>query len=398
MTRPKSAIGDLALFGGTPLFAEPQHVGRPNIPDTQPFFERMRGVFERGWLSNDGPLVRELERRLVEISGAKHAVAVANATLGLEIAARALGFHQEVVVPAMTFVATAHAIVWQGMEPVLADVDPATHMLSVESARRAITPRTTGIIPVHLWGLTCDVDGLVGLARERGLKVMFDGSHSLFATYRGQPIGRFGDATVFSFHATKFINSFEGGAIVTNDDEVAEQCRRQRNFGFTGYDQVDDLGINAKMHEASAAMGLTSLDAAEEIIAANRRNLGLYESLLSELPGLSFISRPRNDRDNFQYVVTMIDPGRAPLDRDLVIKLLWAENLRVRRYFYPGVHRMAPYRDRPLRHPVPVTEQLCERLLQFPTGLAIGPEEIERTAGLMRYLWDNAEAIRARVG
>jgi dTDP-4-amino-4,6-dideoxygalactose transaminase len=386
------------LFGGAPLFAEPQHVGRPNIPDTRPFFERMRGVFERGWLSNDGPLVRELERRLAEVSGAKHAVAVANATLGLEIAARALGFEQEVIVPALTFVATAHAMLWQGMEPVLADVDLATHMLSVDCARQAITPRTTGLIPVHLWGLACDVDGLVGLGRERGLKVLFDGSHSLFATYHGRPIGRFGDATVFSFHATKFINSFEGGAIVTNDDEVADRCRRLRNFGFTGYDQVDDLGINAKMHEASAAMGLTSLDAAERIIETNRRNLELYQSRLSDLPGFSFMPRPRDERDNFQYVVTMIDQDRSPLDRDLLIKLLWAENLRVRRYFYPGVHRMAPYRDNPLRHPVPVTERICERVLQFPTGLSIGPGEIESTAGLLRFLWDNAEAIRARVG
>jgi len=398
MTPPKSVVSDLALFGGPLLYAEPQHVGRPNIPDPRPFFDRMQGVFERGWLSNDGPLVREFEKRLAAISGAKHAVAVANATLGLEIAARALGFHGEVIVPAFTFVATAHALTWQGMEPVFADIDPETHTLSADRVREAITPRTTGIVPVHLWGHACDIDGLVGAARDHGLKILFDGSHSLFATYHGRPIGEFGDATVFSFHATKFINSFEGGAIVTSDDELADRCRRLRNFGFTGYDQVDDLGINGKMHEASAAMGLTNLEASGQIIETNRRNLELYRSLLSGLPGLSFLDRPSDEQDNCQYVVTMIDPGRAPIGRDLLLRLLWAENLRIRRYFYPGLHRMAPYRERPLRHPVPATEQTCARILQFPTGLAVGTEQIETTALLLRFVWDNAEAISDRAG
>ena len=214
----KAALEDLAIFGGSPAFAELLHVGRPNIGDRGRLLERIHDLLDRRWLTNNGPYVLEFERQLCQLTGAPHCIVTCNGTVALEIAIRAAGMSQEVIVPAFTFVATAHALQWQGITPVFCDVDPSTHNLDPESVERSITPRTTGILGVHLWGRACRVDELAEIARRHGLKLLFDAAHALGCTHRGRMVGGFGDAEVFSFHATKFVNSFEGGAIVTADD------------------------------------------------------------------------------------------------------------------------------------------------------------------------------------
>ena len=179
-----------------------------------------------------------------------------NATVALEIAIRAMGMSGEVIVPSFTFVATAHALQWQEITPVFCDIDPRTHNLDPNRIEEMITPRTTGIIGVHVWGRPCAVDALAEIAQRRHLKLLFDAAHAFGCSYQGQMIGNFGDAEVFSFHATKFFNTFEGGAVVTNDDELAAKMRLMKNFGFHGYDNVIYVGTNGKMSEVSAAMGL----------------------------------------------------------------------------------------------------------------------------------------------
>ncbi|MBW8872117.1 MAG: aminotransferase class I/II-fold pyridoxal phosphate-dependent enzyme, partial [Leifsonia sp.] len=255
-----------------PAFESPLHVGQPNIGDRAVFDSYVDQMFERRWLSNDGPLVKEFEERIAERAGVKHCVAVSNGTAGLDIAIRALGLSGEVIVPSYTFVATAHALHWQGITPVFADIDPRTHNLDPESVRAAITPRTTGILAVHLWGRPAPVAELQRIADEHGLQLLFDAAHAFAVSASGTPIGGFGRAEVFSFHATKFFNTFEGGAIVTDDDEVAEQARLMRNFGFAGADNVISAGSNAKMTDVAAAMGLTNLRSIDAVIDTNRRN------------------------------------------------------------------------------------------------------------------------------
>jgi dTDP-4-amino-4,6-dideoxygalactose transaminase len=191
-----------------------------------------------------------------------------NGTIALEIAIRALGLTGEVIVPSYTFIATAHALHWQGITPVFADIDPDTHNLDPEAVRRMITPRTTGIIGVHLWGRAAPVEALQAISDEHGLQLMFDAAHAFGCSYRGQMIGNFGRAEVLSFHATKFFNTLEGGAVVTNDDELAEVMRLMRNFGFSGYDNVIHPGTNGKMVEICAAMGLTNFDELDDVVAA----------------------------------------------------------------------------------------------------------------------------------
>ena len=394
----KRSLDDLAVCGGPPEFDEPLHVGRPNLPDKARLLERLEEMLERRWLTNDGPLVREFERHVADHAGARHCVAVANGTTGLEIAIRALELDGNVVVPAFTFVATAHALRWQSVQPLFADVDPQTHLLNPQQLEDLITPETSAVLPVHLWGRACDVEAILDVAKRRHLKVLFDGSHAFHSTYQGEPLGGCGDATVFSFHATKFINCFEGGAVTTNSDQLAERMKSLRNFGFAGYDQVDYLGINGKLNEASAAMGLGCLESLDEFVAANRRNLAEYEQGLRDLTGIELLPAPDEETSNCQYVVGTVDERVAPLDRDLLVRALWQENVRVRRYFFPGCHRMEPYATEVSPTPsLPVTDEICRRVVQFPTGTAVGPEEIRRICDLTNFLFAHGPEVRRRI-
>src|SRR5690348_16496863 len=246
---------DLAINGAPPAFDQPLHVGRPNIEGSEEFLLRVRQILDSRWLTNDGPMVQEFERRIAEYLGVKHCIAMCNGTIALEIAIRALGLTGEVIVPSWTFVATAHALYWQGITPVFADINATTHNLDPEAVRRMITPRTSGIIGVHLWGRPAPVEELQLIANEYGLKLMFDAAHAFGSTFAGRPIGCFGECEVFSFHATKSFNTMEGGAVTTDDDDLAETMRLMRNFGFKGYDNVVHPGTNGKMIEVCAAMG-----------------------------------------------------------------------------------------------------------------------------------------------
>ena len=369
---------DLALFGGRPTFAEPLHVGRPNIGDKQAVLARIEAVLDRRWLTNNGPLVHELEERITALTGVRNCVAMCNGTIALEIAIRALGMTGEVIVPSFTFVATAHALQWQEITPVFSDIDPSTHMIDPDRIEQLITPRTSGILGVHLWGRPCAVEQLEALAVRHDLKLIFDAAHAFGASHHGEMIGNFGNAEVYSFHATKFVNGFEGGAVVTNDDELAGRMRLMRNFGFQGFDDVVFVGTNGKMSEVSAAMTLTSMDSMDSFIDTNRRNYFRYRAGLAELPGLRLLDFPSDERSNYQYVVAEIAEPFA-VSRDDLMRILWAENIRARRYFHPGCHRMEPYRS---FFPnagllLPETERLTERVLVLPTGTAMTVESID---------------------
>ena len=386
----------LAVLGGEPAFAEPLHVGRPNIADTQRFLARVEQMFDRRWLTNDGPLVREFEERIANAVGVRHCIAMCNATIALEIAIRALELKGEVIVPSYTFVATAHALQWQEITPVFADIGPGSYNLDPDGIERLITPRTTGIIGVHVWGQPCDTAAIQRIAERHNLALMFDAAHAFACSHQGQMIGGFGACEIFSFHATKFVNSFEGGAVVTNDDALAARMRLMRNFGFRGYDRVVYLGTNGKMTEVCAAMGLSSLDAIDQIVTVNRRNYDAYRRALSGLPGVEVIEYNANERNNYQYVVVQIDPGVSPLDRDQIVDVLHAENVLARKYFWPGCHKMQPYRALQPNASLllPRTERVAARVVVLPTGEATTLETIERICAIIRAALENPLAVR----
>lgn len=378
---------DLAINGAPPAFIEQLHVGRPNIGSREAFMKYVGDIFDRRWLSNDGPMVQEFERRVAAYHGVKHCIAMCNGTVALEIAIRALGLEGEVIVPSYTFIATAHALSWQAITPVFADIDPATHNLDPAAVRRMITPRTTGIIGVHLWGRGAPVDELQAIADEYGLKLMFDAAHAFGCSYKGRMIGNFGTCEVLSFHATKFFNTFEGGAVVTNDDELAQTMRLMRNFGFVAMDKVVHPGTNGKMIEVAAAMGLVNLDAINSVIEANRRNHHTYREALSGLPGISLLAFDEAERNNYQYVVMQVGKD-CPVTRDRIIEALHAENIRARKYFWPGCHNMQPYRD---LYPhagllLPNTQQVADSVVVLPTGTTMDSEMVRTVAAVIRVL------------
>ncbi len=392
-------LEDLAILGGPPAFAEKLHVGRPNVGDRQRLLKRINDVLDSKWLTNDGPQVQELEKRVADFVGVKHCIAMCNATIAMEIAIRALGLVGEVIIPSMTFVATAHALQWQQITPVFCDIDPATHNIDPRHIEELITPRTTGIVAVHLWGRPCDVAALEEIARRHELKLLYDAAHAFGCSHAGRMIGGFGDAEVFSFHATKFFNTLEGGAVVTDDDDLATKTHLMKNFGFSGYDRVIYLGTNGKMNEVSAAVGLTSFDGMDEFIATNRRNYESYEAGLNGIPGVSLMSYDTSERNNFQYIVAEVDETAAGVSRDDLVEVLWVENVIARRYFYPGCHRMEPYCS---LYPhagllLPETERMVERTLLLPNGTTVNSDQIATICRILRAAIARGAEVRARL-
>jgi dTDP-4-amino-4,6-dideoxygalactose transaminase len=389
----------LALLGGEPLFTATLHVGRPNIGDRTRLLQRFNDMLDRRWLSNNGPFVQEFERAIEKYLGVRHAICVCNATIGLEIAIRAADLKGEVIVPAYTFVATAHALQWQEITPVFADMDPATHNLDPARVERHITPRTTAILGTHVWGRPCAVEPLQEIAKRRGLKLMFDAAHAFGCSDGARRVGGFGLAEVFSFHATKFLNSFEGGAITTNDDALAHRIRLMTNFGFAGFDNVIHIGTNGKMTEVSALMGLTSLEGIDHLISVNRANYEVYRENLAGIPGLSLTSYDPSVPNNYQYVVVEMDDSVTPLNRDELVSVLHAENVLARKYFWPGVHRMEPYRSL-FPHAgllLPDTQRIAPRVIVLPTGTGVNGEDIALVCGCIRQALENATEVRQKL-
>ncbi|MBD2209699.1 aminotransferase class I/II-fold pyridoxal phosphate-dependent enzyme [Nostoc linckia FACHB-104] len=390
-----SQVDNLGIFSGVPAFDEKLHVGCPNIGDRTRLLERINNMLDKRWFSNNGPFVQELEQRIADLLGVKHCIAMCNGTIALEIAIRAAELKGEVIVPSFTFVATAHALQWQEITPVFCDIDPQTHTIHPWRVEAMITPRTTGIIGVHLWGQPCNVEALTEIAQKHNLKLMFDASHAFSCSYKGNIIGNFGDAEVFSFHATKFFNTFEGGAVVTNNDELANKIRLMKNFGFAGYDNVTYIGINGKMNEVSAAMGLTSLESIEEFTAINYCNYKHYQAELSNIPGITLFPFNESERCNYQYIVLEINEEQTRISRNHLLKILHAENVIARRYFYPGCHRMEPYRSY-FPHAgllLPETEKLAERVIVLPTGTAIQETDIIKICEILKLAVYHSEQI-----
>ncbi len=393
----KKQVSDLACFGGTPLFADKLYVGRPNLCSREKLHASLDQIFDSRWLTNDGPFLRRFEEKVQEFLGVRHCIAVCNATIGLQMVYRALrlgGPRRKALMPSFTFIATAHAWEWEGGEPVFCDVDPARHLLSPADVEAKLDEETALLVAVHTWGQPCCVEQLEALAKSRRVPLVFDSAHA-FSNYSGnRRIGGFGNAEVFSFHATKFFNTFEGGAITTNDDGLATELRHMRNFGFSGYDQVSRLGTNGKLPEISAAMGLCLLDELDPLLDTNRRNYRAYLEAFQSCDGLSLLQLDRPETLNCQYIVGTLSNDAPSFLRDLLVEVLWAENLLVRKYFHPGCHQAAPYASRTPAPVLPVTEDLCKRVVVFPTGTAVQPEQIQQAADGVRFILEHADEIQ----
>ena len=399
MNKQLKSCNDLALFGGEPSFDALLHVGAPNIGNRKRFIGRVNDLLDRRRLTNNGPYVKELEEKLADFLNVRHVIAMANGTIALEIACRALELKGEVILPSMTFVATAHALQWQEIRPIFCDIKPENCLIDPAMIEQLITPLTSGIIGVHLWARPCDIDAIELIARRNNLKLIFDAAHAFGVTYKQKPIGSFGDAEVFSFHATKFFNTFEGGAVATNNDVLAKKIRLMKNFGFSGMDRVIYIGTNGKMNELSAAMGLTLLEDIETMIEANRSNYKVYQKHLGHIPGVNILSYDQTEHSNYQYIVLEIDDKITGLSRDTILQILHLENVIARRYFYPGCHQMEPYKSYQPNAGLllPETEKLVRRVLTLPSGSTVGPSQIKKICAIIEFVIDHADQIKTRL-
>src|SRR5262245_51564521 len=388
-----------ALLGGTPAFREPIYVTRALAPDLTVFGELLDPVFRARWFTNDGAVVREFQERLRLRLGVGFCAAFCNGTVALQVALRSLSLSGEVITTPFTFPATVHAIEWNGLRPVFCDIDPDTYNLDVACAAQLVTPRTCALLPVHVFGNPCDVLAIEQLANARGLKVIYDAAHAFGVFHRGRSIGCWGDLSVLSFHATKLFHTAEGGAVVGADSGHAREIALLRNFGIVSEDEVRGVGLNGKLSELHAALGLALLGLVDEEIQARGRLIARYRAGLSDVEGIRFQVAAPETVPNHAYCTIEIDEEQFGLSRDEVHVAMRAENVVTRKYFHPLCSENECYRHLPSAAAVylPVAHRVASRVLCLPLYGELTMEDVDRIVQCLLAARSAAPAIRAAV-
>lgn len=388
-----------AVLGGTPVFSSILGIVRPLLPPLEAIYDRLEHAMSTGQLTNNGRYVRELEGELADYFGVKHAMAVSNATLGLMILDKALAegaVGDEIIMPSFTFSATAHAAVWAGLQPVFADILADTYTLDPASVARLITDRTVGIMGVHIYGHPCEIVELQAVADEHGFPLVFDAAHAFGSRYREQRVGRFGLAEVFSFHATKIFPVGEGGVITTDDDALAARLRLWRTFGDPGTENTQLPGLNAKMQEFNALIGLENLHVVDRHVEHRRAIAGVIQTELAKVPGLTFQTQRSYIYSNYQNLSLVINEQAFGLDRDQLFEVLKVENVNARKYFYPPLHRHDAYVGGPgvTGCAQPVTEHISDRVLCLPIYSDMSESSAKDLCIAIKRIHTHALAIR----
>lgn len=360
-------------------------VTQPYLPPLEEVYPYMQQIWENKWLTNNGPFHVELEKTLAEKLGVKHVALFNNGTLALLLALKALDIEGEVITTPFTFVATAHSLLWNNITPVFADVDPIYGNLDPVAVERAITPKTTAILPVHVYGNPCNLEQLAQIAQKHNLKLIYDAAHAFGVEIKGKSIMQFGDLSVMSFHATKLFNTFEGGAIACHTDEMKTKIDHLKNFGFNGETTIIGTGINAKMNEFSAAMGLIQLKHFSSILTQREEVAAKYRQLLTDVKGIRFLPKMEGVSHNNAYFPIFIDEKVYGASRDALYEKLKTNNIYGRRYFYPLISWLDSYKTLPSATPqnLPVAERLADSVLCLPIYTGLESEVVEFICSLI---------------
>lgn len=355
---------------------KPIYVTQPFLPPLEAFYPYLEQIWESKCLTNNGPFHKELENKLADYLGVEHLALFANGTLALVTALQALRISGEVITTPFSFVATAHSLLWNGIKPVFVDIHPETFNLDPEKIEAAITPHTTAIMPVHVYGKPCDVENIQHIAETYGLKIIYDAAHAFGVRYKGGSVLKHGDLSTMSFHATKVFNTFEGGAIVCPDDKTKRRVDDLKNFGFHGEVTVVAPGINAKMNEIQAAFGLLQLKHVDQAITRRQAIDALYRQELVNIKGITFPTLPADTQYNYAYFPILVEKD-YPLTRDGLYDKLREQGIFPRRYFYPLISEFPMYRGLPsaTRQNLPVAHKVAESVLCLPIYPALKPEE-----------------------
>lgn len=351
------------------------YVTMPTLAPLEEVTELMKGIWASGIMTHNGPLVQRFEKECAEKFGIPQMVTCTNGTIGLQMAIRALRLKGEIITTPFTFIATINSILWEGCTPVFVDIDPDSFNIDPKKIEEKITYHTVGIMPVHVFGNACDIEAIDAIAKQHNLKVIYDACHAVGVNYKGQSIFNYGDISVTSFHATKMLNTTEGGGCFTKDKELDEKLRRIRFFGFENHADIVEDGTNGKMTEVHAAVGLANLKYLDAALADRKRKYAIYKDALSADKSLSF--QKISEDCNYSYFPVVFSSEEACLD---VISRLNEQHVFPRRYFYPSVNtftKLVPY------CPMPVSEDIASRILCLPLYYTLSEEDIQRIIGII---------------
>lgn len=360
-------------------------VTSPLLPDLDQFNVLLKQIWEKRWITNNGSLHQQLEKELTDYLKVPYISLFTNGTLPLLTALQALKITGEVITTPYSFVATTHSIWWNGAKPVFVDVDPATGNIDPNCIERAITPNTTAIMPVHVYGNPCDVRAIEQIARKHNLKVIYDAAHAFGVEVDGESILNHGDMSTLSFHATKVYNTVEGGAMVMRDAETKKQIDFLKNFGFAGETEVVGPGINSKMDEVRAAYGLINLKNVDKAIQERHRVAVRYREILKDVEGITFFDDMPGVRHNYGYFPVFVDKKKYGMDRDSLYELMKSHNVYGRRYFYPLISEFAIYRDLPSASAklLPNAHRMANEVICLPIHDSLLEEDVERVLDII---------------
>jgi len=354
------------------------NVTKTFVPNKSKYKEYVDEILNSGWFTNNGKFVQKLEKRLEEFLGVKNLVLVSNGTLALQIAYKALELSGEVITTPFSFVATTSSLVWEGLNPVFADIDGNTYCIDPNKIEERITEKTSAIVPVHVFGNPCDVEKIDEIAKKNNLKVVYDAAHAFDVKFNGQSVLNYGDISTLSFHSTKIFHTIEGGALIIKDDEVYKKVKKLINFGITGPDVIDGLGINSKMNEFQAAMGLCVLDEFENIKNNRKKVYEYYRENLSNK--LKFQILNKDVEWNYSYF-----PVEFEMEEQLlkVKKVLNDNNIYPRRYFYPSLETLNYIKE---KYEVENSSSLSKRILCLPFYDSLTKDELDKIINIVNEI------------
>lgn len=356
------------------------YVTRSSMPDYEYYIKEIKPIFENHHLTNTGPVYRKLERSLTDYLGVPHLSMFVNGHMALETVIQAMGLKdtgKEVITTPFTFVSTVHAIARNGLKPVFCDIKPDDYTIDPSKIEALITENTVAIVPVHVYGAVCDVNAIEAIAKKHNLKVIYDAAHAFGVKYRGKGIGCYGNAAMFSFHATKVFNTIEGGAIAFHDESIRENMNILKNFGIKTEECVNQIGGNAKMDEFRAAMGICNLRNIDECIASRGRAFARYNERLSGVAGIRLMAEQPDVIPNYAYYAVVFEPEQFGETRDDVYDRLKSEDIFARKYFYPAINEIDCYKKSNTEI-TPVAADISRKVLTLPMYAELTIEDTDR--------------------
>ncbi len=360
-------------------------VTSPLLPNLEEFHELLKDIWDRKWITNNGHYHQELEKALAEYLKVPYISLFTNGTLPLITALQAMRITGEVITTPYSFVATTHSLWWNGIKPVFVDIDPLTGNLDPDKIEAAITPQTTAIMPVHVYGTPCDVDRIQSIADKYGLKVIYDAAHAFGVEIDGKSVLEYGDMSTLSFHATKVYNTIEGGALICHDEKTKQRIDQLKNFGFVGETQVVAPGINSKMDEIRAAYGLLNLKQVDRAIANRKHIVNQYRSALAKVEGICYLEDIEGVRNNYAYFPIFVNSEKYGMTRDELYDKLKENDILARRYFYPLISEFSTYRGLESAKPEHLVNahKMAEEVICLPIYDGFSGKNIEKIINII---------------